>query len=733
MKTHIILVVILFASIQLYSQNEIWERISPKPTESSLKDIAHIPETNRMLAVGAGATILITDDYGVTWNEILNPAGVSRFVNFNAVHFIDSDIGFIAGSKSTVLKTNDGGNSWENISPDGDQTILDIYFFNESVGIITKSGSLWKTYDGGLTWNLLDITGDLNDPHHMHFVNDSLGFFCCEYNNGNKYYISNDAGESWTYDTIFGFDNLSIRAIRFLNPDTGFVSSYSHNDNNLILKTINGGTSWYIVNEHYSIDAHTIYFCNDTIGITVGQEYYWNRFFRTIDGGETWDIVDPACGAIHLNSFAFDNSGNGFCIGDRGFINKSNDWGAAWVCSSENEFRRGLTTCNQVIDDSTILIGMYGYGGGVSTGTVYKSTDSGESWSIYLNLWPVSDMHFVNNDTGYVTCDVFYGEVYKTVNNGSTWQTLIIDEWDLTTKCVHFINEEIGFVGGDGNGSCKLFKTVDGGLTWYEVLGSPQLFYDDEFDFTFITDSIGIAVGPVYPYRYLLRTFDQGETWIRDTISIEAYLKKVEFFDDSTGFILCRYNHILKSINQGADWYEVETGIEGSPHFTDIDFITENVGYITVSNHEYTLIKTIDGGETWFPVNFPTTSTATSIAFYNDVEGLVFGNHGLEFRVTIDTLVGLPEAERDHYADPSFYCYPNPASEIISISLLNENQTIQSIAIYNSLGLFIKSVNAANGNDITTIDVSKLQAGIYLAVAISHENEILATGKFVVR
>ncbi|NQU34104.1 MAG: hypothetical protein HQ521_12795 [Bacteroidetes bacterium] len=91
-----------------------------------------------MMVIGSGASLLYTDDMGDNWHINYKPAGVSRFVTFNAIHFVDEAIGYMVGSKATILKTEDGGINWEDISPTGTYNILDVFFLSESVGIITR-------------------------------------------------------------------------------------------------------------------------------------------------------------------------------------------------------------------------------------------------------------------------------------------------------------------------------------------------------------------------------------------------------------------------------------------------------------------------------------------------------------------------------------------------------------------------------------------------------------------
>lgn len=62
-----------------------------------MKDIAILPN-NRIVAVGTESTILITDDFGETWDVKCQPANTHYETYFNSVCFIDENTGWVAQS-----------------------------------------------------------------------------------------------------------------------------------------------------------------------------------------------------------------------------------------------------------------------------------------------------------------------------------------------------------------------------------------------------------------------------------------------------------------------------------------------------------------------------------------------------------------------------------------------------------------------------------------------------------
>ena len=74
--------------------------------------------------------------------------------DLNAVYFVDSKRGWVAGDGGVVLRTKDGGRSW---SPQGTGTtdsVNDIYFRDKEDGYLLAGNQIFVTEDGGETWRL---------------------------------------------------------------------------------------------------------------------------------------------------------------------------------------------------------------------------------------------------------------------------------------------------------------------------------------------------------------------------------------------------------------------------------------------------------------------------------------------------------------------------------------------------------------------------------------------------
>ncbi len=723
---------IIIISIQLYAQTEPWVRISPKPIESSLKEITRIPGTNRMMALGTGASILYTDDMGENWNIIYKPADIPRETSLNAISFVDENIGYAVGSESTLIKTTDGGMTWIDISPAGDNEFEDVYFHNELYGFITKYNSVLRTTDGCQTWDL-EYISSVSHPKHLHFTNDTTGYIGDSWSS--YYYKTTDGGENWVQININPFiENFKLNAILFINEDTGFISgridSVSSN-NHVIFRTIDGGNLWTQVYTHYFNIILNFYFHNSDTGFAVGPRcFYDNMILRTTDGGLNWQECNMPLSYWNLNSISFSDESTGLCVGKHGQIFTSYDWGENWEKTYQSVCLPGGNTAAQIIEDSLVFLTTYNSFTGVPSGSIYKSVDAGDSWDYSFSGDPFNSIHFSGPLNG-LACGSDFGIVYKTNDGGESWDSYEINFSDFSPYCVYSINEQIGFIGGEENGGV-IYKTMDGGENWLKINTNSFNYFMYINDITFIDDSSGFVVGTDYSFSTILSfTNDQGVKWTTDTLGFPSSSSKVHFLNSDTGFIIGSYNLILKTIDGGDNWYEVSSGISGPFELLDIDFPTNQTGYITAGENEVTIIKTTDCGETWEPIEFPCTATPGTVDFFNENEGLFMGNGGIIFKTYTGGVVSIPEFPEDKAKETDWHCYPNPVKDILSIKLKLEDDKYPDVLIfYDIFGRKIKKIEIPGKQEIIKLDVSEWENGVYFVISVSN-GKIIREGKFV--
>ena len=108
---------------------------------------------------------------------------------WNAIHFVDTNVGWAGGAANILAKTVDGGTSWSAITgptAESGNAVLTVFVLDRNrVWIGYDSGTLYYTLDGGAlgnaSWTARAFTGSgVGDVRDVAFLNDSLGFLAVD-------------------------------------------------------------------------------------------------------------------------------------------------------------------------------------------------------------------------------------------------------------------------------------------------------------------------------------------------------------------------------------------------------------------------------------------------------------------------------------------------------------------------------------------------------------------------
>jgi len=293
--------------------------------------------------------------------------------------------------------------SWEMVrSQNDDLTYREISFTNYDVGwIVGDNGSILKTTDGGYTWQTQG-SGVTAKLWGVSSVSQNIVWVCGS--NGTLIKTTN-GGSNWQVlmqgDTLDGI----LIDVFFVNENVGWLS----NNNGSIQKTVDGGNTWALSKKHSSAGSWIFAFDELT------QYHVHGNLFRTFDGGATWDSLDI------LRPTNYMSSGVSFPDKDHGFVSMINgtggmiieeypvvstfNGGQSWKESKYLETGNGGFTCVSFVDGQT------GWVGGPHN--VFRTNDGGQSFTSEKapdNFYP-ADMMFININHGWALS--YSGEVYK--------------------------------------------------------------------------------------------------------------------------------------------------------------------------------------------------------------------------------------------------------------------------------------------------------------------------------
>ncbi|MBK8565340.1 MAG: hypothetical protein IPN76_18845 [Saprospiraceae bacterium] len=183
-------------------------------------------------AVGTGGAIVKTTNGGATWTQQFSSAQEDLF----SVHFLDANIGFIAGD-GTFLKTTNGGATWNTTSHNA--AFSEVFFTSQNVGFIAGWDFLWRTTDGGQTWQDLQFPNGNSFIRDIHFISPDTGYVLSQ----RQLFKTTDGGNIWEYQQLLGASNTLhlLEGFDWLNANKAIIVG----NNGWCRMTANAGGNYY--------------------------------------------------------------------------------------------------------------------------------------------------------------------------------------------------------------------------------------------------------------------------------------------------------------------------------------------------------------------------------------------------------------------------------------------------------------------------------------------------------
>jgi len=606
---------------------------------------------NLMAKSQANPDFQFTDASGQAWGQTgwswLNPLPQGN--SLGAVKFISSTTGWTAGDYGTILKTQDGGNSWQLQLSGTTNILLGMCFTNADTGTVVGAfGTILRTTNGGRNW--LTQIGGLASPITFRSVSFSDANTGTIVGDLGTILRTTDGGTTWTQQ-VSGTSN-TLFGVAFTNSNTGTAVGTL----GTILRTTNGGTTWAAQTSGTTYSLMGVSFYDTNIGSAVGG---YGRILSTTNGGSTWSTqtvatITLSC-VLYLNantctasgqngvvfkttngwtnwiqvsatskavsSISFSDLNNGTAVGALGEIIRSTDGGTTWQKQTSG-IRETLTRIffadesnGMALSSNSIYMSSNGGVSWVATssgiqfngctsssatswtvvgnaGKIMKSTDGGGSWNsqtsnTIFNLYSVA---FPNATTGIVVGA--NGIIRKTTNGGTNWLTCASGTTEsLMAVCFTDVNNGTA-VGTNG----KILKTTNGGTAW-SVQSSGTTC--NLIDVCFIDANHGEAVGyDASNNKVFLSTSNGGTTWTLQTLGMSIAPTNISFTDANNGWIVAGY--IYRTTDGGTTWSQMQTPAYG---LTSITKTSSGSGYVLYAggSNGTVLVSAISplGSRTW--------------------------------------------------------------------------------------------------------------------------------------
>ena len=560
-----------------------------------------------MLAAVELRGIYRTTDAGATWTLVLEGVDVSSFA------FAASAPGTVYASlewfQGFVIRSDDSGVTWQNAGG-GHEGRWGTWVVADPTNAATAyagvlAGGVYKTTNAGASWNAMNTgLADLSvntlaiDPEDPSTVLAGTS--------GGSIFRSFDGGGSWALSDSVG---SSVQEI-VIDPTDSWVMYAATSEG--FFKSVDGGATWDASNTGLFDTTVT----NVTIDPADPSRLFVGTFFhgvyRSVNAGSSWTF-QPFGGSIGNGSVMSLTAlpGSLICAGVLAGVACSQNFGATWHL--RNHLLDGALARVIAVDPTNPAVVYAGLGtnrAGKGNG-IFKSTDGGVTWTDVSNGMPrffpqAIIIDPVDSSIVYVG---FQGGIYKTTTGGASWQQAdggltFPDVWALAQDIT---DRETLWAGTLGDG---VYKTTDGGVSW-----TPSSTGLDEGELGGMFVHNLVMADDAQHTLYLgagggvFKSIDGGAHWTEAnggrSDNLGVFALAVDPSNPTTlysGVVLS--GGVFRSTDSGESWTRIVNGLEpGSDGYFVVDALAvdpNNPGRVYVA-YANGIAETRNGGGDWHP------------------------------------------------------------------------------------------------------------------------------------
>lgn len=619
--------------------------------------------------------LLTTDSWSQTWTRMQ-----SWGLDFESIVWISETDGVAVG-EHLIIRTGDGGLTWNEVLLKVDARLLDVAFLSDGNGVaVGEKGTIYTSSDFGNTW----IKRNSGTQNNLTSVAKTSATQLVAVGQNGEILQSFNSGATWTKAS--SGTNLNLNDITFVNENTAFVAAA----NGRILKSFDKGSTWQSVPIAGNKDLFGVAFSSDMIGYTVGEN---GTYLKTIDGGETWTelvintgrtlrkvaispvdirivvaIGDTATVVRTGNSgttFTYPNLGAtntrgvkniafkpnlalASAVGQDGYLLNSTNSGASWSQKFAG-IRNNFTSVDFKSLNTGFIAGEKG---------AFFVTTNGATTVISRPIpeaIPIQTLDFWNTSFGYASATE--GKVFRTGNSGSAWVPVSLPVNRRLAGFYLFAPSVVYAVGNSG----YITRSSDSGATWDQSIKSNTT--KNLKDITFFNFVVGFAIGDNGQISWSAG----GNEWETLPSVTTENLNALVKLDTTSAIVVGNAGTILKTNDQAKTWRVIESGTV--KNLNSIDFFGENVGFI--AGDEGQALVTLDGGETWIQSETGTLRNFSGVSAGTDSKAYFVGEDGSIITYNCIPPIGsLGEISGNSQSCISNETYaiseiPSPGSEII--------------------------------------------------------------------
>jgi photosystem II stability/assembly factor-like uncharacterized protein len=439
-------------------------------------------------------TLLRTSDGGATFT-----AGGSVPDTPTDVFFSDSSTGFAVtrgAAGGAVYRTTDGGGTWFQRTT-STEALNGVYFPSAGTGYaVGAANTLLKTTDGGESWNPKPMP-DTIPASELKSIRCATPSTCiAATDSGDRVVRTTNGGNAYT---SFSPAAQKIFALSFTAPTKAVA--VGEDGTTVISTNVNSGSPSFVpvADQPLAGSFNRLRSGSSSLVVAPGQS---GKLARSTDGGHHWTTTQlPTSDDLRDAWFVDDQVG--FALDSGGGVLRTLDGGSGWssIGASVDVHPNALYAVDQGV---VLLFGPKGVRR--ATSSADPSFDLVESKA--ANAATLTDYDQTSGNALFA-----YGRkvLLVTRDGGASWKRVKAPVKNARYRRVDFVTDQLGFALLE---SGRLVKTGDGGKHWTEVVsvgtrrGYDLSFGDAQSGFLAL-DRFGISGRAAW----VLHTSDGGATW----------------------------------------------------------------------------------------------------------------------------------------------------------------------------------------------------------------------------
>jgi photosystem II stability/assembly factor-like uncharacterized protein len=586
-----------------------WLWGDPVPQGETLNRVAF--QGARGYAAGEGGTVLRSDDGGNTW------IGLASGSESDLTLLQEVEPGtVVVGGGCTVRESIDEGATFHRLPVNESEQacatkVASFSFLNASTGFVEQTdGSILLTKDGGQTLEPktgVPLNGATAGP--IVFTSPTNGFALASGGSGGRIYRTTDGGGSWVQ---VGSSSAALSDLTFVTP----TIAYAVGAGGELLRSGDGGATWthdpLVLPAGTPRPSLTQISCSDpehcVIATAAAPPGGSNGLVRTVDGGATGVVVSPS--PQNLLSVAFSTASTAVAVGAAGATVISSDGGATFPTAISH--RLGATL------EGPIRLGASAQDAYIpgNAGLIADTLDGGTSWGVLRvpTSSNILDVAFPTTSVGYAVSAT--GTVYRTSSGGLTW-SILNSGGGVPSALLAPSENTILLVGPTG-----LRRSTNAGASFASIGGSVVVGTKHHKPLRRRLSAFPLFAGAQLVSSAMIAWGDEaiesrngGASWqLIPRPLLKGGVEALSFVSPSTGYVISR-QRLFFTHNTGRTWKEISSlGSEALGGQGNLSFSSAADGYVLArfDGRKNVVRRTFDGGRTWTPESLPQNLTSVA-------------------------------------------------------------------------------------------------------------------------